>query len=63
MESRQEGLRSPGSILDGIGRKGLYGVVWRATPLPWRLISSPCGIIVQRGLLVAGNSLPKLPLG
>ena len=48
------------SILDAIGKKWLYVIVWRATPLPWRLIAFPYGVVVYRRLLAASDTLHYL---
>ena len=48
------------SILDVIGRKRMYFIVWRATPLPWRLIAFPYGVVVYRRLLAASDTLHYL---
>ncbi len=48
------------SILDAIGRKRLYALVWRAMPFPWCLIAFPYGVVVYRRLLVASDTLHYL---
>lgn len=48
------------SILDTIGRRRLYLIVWRAIPLPWRIAGFPYGVIVYRRLFVASDTLPYL---
>jgi hypothetical protein len=35
-------------------------IVWHATPLPWRLIAFPYGLIVYRRLLAASDTLHYL---
>jgi hypothetical protein len=35
-------------------------IVWRATPLPWRLIAFPYGLVVYRRLLAASDTLRYL---
>ena len=48
------------SILDALGWKRLYVIVWRAMPLPWRLIAFPYGVVVYRRLLAASDTLHYL---
>jgi len=48
------------SILEAIGRRRLYLIVWHAIPLPWRLLGFPYGVIVYRRLLQASDTLPYL---
>jgi hypothetical protein len=53
--------RSPNrSILDTIGRRRLYVIVWHAIPLPWRVIGFPYAVIVYRRLFEASDTLPYL---
>jgi len=60
MGSEQKTLCPPQNILDRIGRKGLCALVWHATPVPWRLIGFPYGLIVYRRLLMASDTLRYL---
>ena len=60
MKSRQETPCSDRSILDALGRKRLYVIVWRAMPLPWRLIAFPYGVVAYRRLLAASDTLHYL---
>jgi hypothetical protein len=48
------------SILDTIGWKRLCVIVWRAIPLPWRLIGFPYGVVVYRRLFEASDTLHYL---
>jgi hypothetical protein len=53
-------LQSAGNILDAINWTQLCIIVWRAMPLPWRLIAFPYGLIVYRRLFAASDSLKYL---
>ena len=48
------------SILDAIGRGRLYLIVWRAIPLPWRVLGFPYGVVVYRRLLACSDTLSYL---
>jgi hypothetical protein len=48
------------SILDAISWRQLCIIVWRAMPLPWRLIAFPYGLIVYRRLFAASDTLKYL---
>jgi hypothetical protein len=45
------------NMLDRIGRRRLYVIVWYAMPFPWRLIAFPYGVVVYRRLLAASDTL------
>jgi hypothetical protein len=53
-------LQSASSILDAINWRQLCIIVWRAMPLPWRLIAFPYGLIVYRRLFAASDTLKYL---
>ena len=48
------------NLLKQIGWKGLFLVVWHATPFPLRLIALPYGLLVYRRLLTNCNDLNTL---
>jgi len=60
MKSQQETVCGARSILDAIGWKRLCVIVWRATPLPWRLFAFPYGVIIYRRLLANSDTLRYL---
>ncbi len=52
--------RGPRRILDAIGWRRMCVIVWRAMPLPWRLVAFPYGLIVYRRLFAASDTLRYL---
>lgn len=43
------------SLFERIGWRGLFLVVWRATPLPLRLVAFPYGVLVYHALLTVAD--------
>lgn len=60
MKSEQQVRCLEKSILDAVGWRRLFIIVWRAMPFPWCLIAFPYGVLVYRRLLAASDTLRYL---
>ncbi|MBM4025887.1 MAG: hypothetical protein FJ280_10855 [Planctomycetes bacterium] len=58
--NEKEPAQRDNSLLDALGWRGLWAVVWHATPWPWRMFTLPYGVMVYRRLLANSDTLQYL---